>query len=151
VSSDNELLALRLAMIAVILLFVLGVAFMMRSGVAVGERPRAARANAGNGRRAGARLIVLVPARTGLKPGDEFAVLGEMTLGRDGGNGIVLADPSVSGRHAAIVRIRDGWRLTDLGSTNGTLINGKSVDGRGVQLVGGEQVALGSVVLRFQP
>ncbi len=150
-SSDNELLALRLAMIAVIFLFVLGVAFMMRAGVAVRDRPRASRAAAPGRVTAGARLVVLVPARTGLNPGDEFAVLGEMTLGRDGGNGIVLADPSVSGQHAAIVRARDGWRVTDLGSTNGTLVNGKSIDGRGAPLQGGEQVALGSVVLRFQP
>ncbi|MEX0781770.1 MAG: FHA domain-containing protein [Dehalococcoidia bacterium] len=147
-SSDNELLALRLAMIGVIFLFVLGVAFMMRAGITVRGAARTSRAGA---RAAGARLVVLVPARTGLRPGDEFAVLGEMTLGRDGENGIVLADPSVSGRHAALVRTRDGWRLTDLGSTNGTLVNGTSVDGRGAPLAGGEQVALGSVVLRFQP
>jgi FHA domain len=151
VSSDNELLALRLAMIGVIFLFVLGVAFMMRAGVAVGGSSRPARAARGNGRGTGARLVVLVPARTGLRPGDEFSVLGEITLGRDGENGIVLADPSVSGRHAAIVRTRDGWRLTDLGSTNGTLVNGSSIDGRGASLAGGEQVALGSVVLRFEP
>ena len=150
-SSDNELLALRLAMIAVIFLFVLGVAFMMRAGIHVRGAGRAANTSRGKGKVAGARLVVLVPARTGLRPGDEFAVLGEMTLGRDGENGIVLADPSVSGRHAAIVRARDGWRLTDLGSTNGTLVNGASIDGRGASLGGGEQVALGSVVLRFEP
>lgn len=149
-SNDTELLALRLAMIGIIFLFVLGVAFMMRSGVTV-RATQAPRAGAARVPRATPRLVVLVPARTGLAPGDEFALAGEMTIGRDGVNGIVLADPSVSGRHASLVRSRDGWLVTDLGSTNGTLVNGQPIDGRGARLMGGEQVSLGSVVLRFQP
>jgi hypothetical protein len=151
VNSDTELLALRLAMIGVIFLFVLGVAFMMRAGVAVRLPARTPPARGTAARQSGPRLVVLVPARTGLHPGDEFVVAGEMTVGRDPNNGIVLADPSVSGQHAALERAGDGWRLTDLGSTNGTLVNGRSIDGRGARLSGGEQVALGSVVLRFQP
>lgn len=148
-NSDSELLALRLAMIAVILLFVLGVGFMMRSGVATIATPRPPRRAVEAA--PGPRLVVLVPARTGLHPGDEFLVAGEMTVGRDPANGIVLADPSVSTHHASLVRVRDGWRVADLGSTNGTLVNGKPIDGRGARLAGGEQVALGSVVLRFHP
>jgi hypothetical protein len=151
VSSDAELLALRLAMIAVIFLFVLGVAFMMRAGVAVRLPARTPPSSRSSGQPSGPRLVVLVPARTGLHPGDEFMVAGEMTVGRDPQNGIVLADPSVSGQHAALERSAHGWRVTDLGSTNGTLVNGRSIDGRGVPLQGGEQVALGSVVLRFHP
>ncbi|HEX6032645.1 MAG TPA: FHA domain-containing protein [Tepidiformaceae bacterium] len=148
-NNDTELLVLRLALIAIIFLFVFGVALMMRSGVA-SVAPSAARPSRAT-RRVSPRLVVLVPARTSLTPGDEFDLPGTMSIGRDGGNGIVLADPSVSGRHAAIERTRTGWRLTDLGSTNGTLVDGRAVDGRGVLLTGGEQVSLGSVVLRFQP
>ena len=147
-SDDSELLALRLAMIAIIFLFVLGVAFMMRSGVS--PRARAAPARAREGGQRGARLVVLVPARTGLRPGDEFELVGDITLGRDSSNGIVLADASVSGRHAALARAREGWRVSDLGSTNGTVLNGDHVDGRGATLHDGAQLALGSVVLRFQ-
>lgn len=147
-TDDGELLALRLAMIAVIFLFVLGVAFMMRSGVGA---PRVERARATHQpARAGTRLVVISPARSGLVPGDEFLVAGEMTLGRDPVNGIVIADASVSGRHALLERSRDGWRLADLGSTNGTLVNGRPVDGRGARLRGGEQIAIGSVVMRFE-
>ena len=72
-----------------------------------------------------------------------------MTLGRDAGNSIVLADPSVSGRHASIERTRDGWRIVDSGSTNGTVVNGRRVDGRGTFLRGTEQVTIGSIALRF--
>jgi hypothetical protein len=149
VSNDTELLVLRLALIAIIFLFVLGVALMMRAGVTVAA-PGAARP-ARAPRKTAPRLVVLVPARTSLAPGDEFDLAGAMSIGRDAGNGIVLADPSVSGRHAAIERTRAGWRVTDLGSTNGTLVDGRAVDGHGVVLQGGERVTLGSVVLRFQP
>ncbi len=148
-NDDSELLLLRLAMIAIIFLFVLGVAFMMRSGVSVRAAAPGRSSNRPAPRPSGARLVVLVPARTGLKPGDEFGLAGDMTLGRDQSNGIVLADASVSGRHASVVRTRDGWRVTDLGSTNGTFVNGDHVDERGAALTDGSQLALGSVVLRF--
>jgi hypothetical protein len=144
-SDSTELLALRLGLIAIIFVFVLVTALVLRSGL--GSRP----AVPARGRRLvrGARLVVVSPAQTGLAPGDEFAVAGEMTIGRDPENGIMLADPSVSGRHASLVRERDGFRLADLGSTNGTLVNGRPVDAGGVLLRGGEQFALGAVVLRF--
>jgi len=49
----------------------------------------------------------------------------EVTLGRVGGNHIVLADRNVSRRHARLV-VRDGWYvLVDLKSTNGTYVNGR--------------------------
>ena len=144
-SDSSELLTLRLALIAVIFLFVMVVAITMRSGlhvrtVMVQSRDRAA----------GPRLIVVVPAATGLDPGSEFEVAGDMTLGRDEGNGIILPDASVSGRHATIERVANGIRIVDLGSTNGTLVNGRRVDARGVMLKGDEQVVFGAVVLRYR-
>ncbi len=146
-NDSTELLVLRLGLIAIIFFFVLVTAFVLRSGLA--SRP----AVAARSRLAirGSRLVVVSPAQTGLAPGDAFAVAGEMTIGRDSENSIMLADPSVSGRHASVVRERDGFRLADFGSTNGTFVNGRPVDARGVLLQGGEQLALGAVVLRFHP
>ena len=46
------------------------------------------------------------------------------TIGRDAGCDLVLADPSVSRWHAALKRCASGWLLDDLGSTNGTWLNG---------------------------
>jgi len=46
------------------------------------------------------------------------------TIGRDAGCDLVLADPSVSRWHAALKRCASGWMLDDLGSTNGTWLNG---------------------------
>lgn len=150
-NDSTELLVLRLVLLAIIFLFVLAAAFALRSGL----RPRPmtvqrARADAVVGGKAGPELVLLAPANTGLVPGTRFALAGEMTIGRDATNGIILPDASVSGRHAMLEQTRQGWRLADLGSTNGTMVNGRSLDGRPLPLRGGEQIVLGAVVLRFQ-
>jgi pSer/pThr/pTyr-binding forkhead associated (FHA) protein len=145
--SSAELLTLRLGLIALIFLFVLITALTMRSGLRL---TTVLQSGTGRARSSSPRLILLAPGETRLEPGTEFPVAGQMSLGRDPGNGIVLGDPSVSGIHASFERVRGGWRLTDLGSTNGTTMNGRQVDGRGVLLKGGERLSLGTVVLRFQ-
>lgn len=50
-----------------------------------------------------------------------------ISLGRHSQNDIVLAHPTVSGRHAAIVTILDDSFLEDLHSTNGTYVNGHRI------------------------
>jgi adenylate cyclase len=51
----------------------------------------------------------------------------EITIGRSKENDIVLADQTVSRYHARIISTEDGFALIDLGSFNGTKVNGKSV------------------------
>jgi ABC-type multidrug transport system ATPase subunit len=48
-----------------------------------------------------------------------------VTIGRQAGNDIVLPVPYVSAKHGRLDRQGQNWRYTDLGSTNGTFINGK--------------------------
>lgn len=68
------------------------------------------------------RLIV----RTGPNPGMVFDLTKEITtLGRDVANDIVLGDPEVSRQHARLTRTPGGYVLEDLGSTNGSFINGE--------------------------
>src|SRR5258706_14603301 len=50
-----------------------------------------------------------------------------MTIGRRADNDVCLPHPAVSGEHASIVTILADSFLEDLGSTNGTLVNGKPV------------------------
>jgi predicted component of type VI protein secretion system len=50
-----------------------------------------------------------------------------LTIGRRADNDVCLPYPAVSGEHAAVVTILDDSFLEDLNSTNGTLVNGKSV------------------------
>jgi two-component system response regulator HydG len=61
---------------------------------------------------------------------------------------LVLHDPHVSRRHAALALDHDRVRLTDLGSTNGTSVNGVSVVE--ALLAGGESIDLGQSVLQVQ-
>jgi len=72
-----------------------------------------------------------------------------VTLGRSRQADVVLNDPNVSRQHAE-VRPRGGsWVLTDLGSTNGSRINGRSVEGSEV-IKPGDEIVLGSTSLRFE-
>ena len=48
----------------------------------------------------------------------------QFTIGRDNGCDMVLGDPTVSRWHAGLRRDGTGWLLDDLGSTNGTRLNG---------------------------
>jgi pSer/pThr/pTyr-binding forkhead associated (FHA) protein len=49
---------------------------------------------------------------------------GVTRIGRRAENDVVLSYPSISGTHAELVRSEDGFELRDLGSTNGTSLNG---------------------------
>lgn len=69
---------------------------------------------------------------------------GEYLVGRDPSCDIVILDPYISRTHAKIF-YRDGrWYLEDLGSRNGTYIDGEDIRGRGaVELREGMEVVLG--------
>jgi hypothetical protein len=72
-----------------------------------------------------------------------------ITLGRSRQADVVLNDPNVSRQHAE-VRPRGGsWVLTDLGSTNGSRINGRRVEGSEV-IKPGDEIELGATSLRFE-
>jgi hypothetical protein len=72
----------------------------------------------------------------------------EYTIGRDATNTIVIADPSVSSRHARVFRTPDGFMLEDLKSRNGTFVNGERV-GEQVLLNDNDVVRFGRVILTF--
>jgi len=74
---------------------------------------------------------------------------GENILGRDADDGIRLESPTVSRRHARIVVADGGATLQDLGSKNGTHLRGDVVAGA-VALTDGDEIRVGSVVLRFR-
>lgn len=72
------------------------------------------------------------------------------TIGRSGDNEIALdEDDFASGRHARVESARDGVWIVDLGSTNGTFVNGERVEGRR-RLHDGDLVQVGDTELRFE-
>jgi hypothetical protein len=70
------------------------------------------------------------------------------TIGRSADCDCVVADPSVSRRHAQLRRRGDGWALRDLGSRNGTRLNGMRVTGE-IEVRAGDQISLGGVRYRL--
>jgi predicted component of type VI protein secretion system len=70
-----------------------------------------------------------------------------VVLGRSRDCDIRVNDLNVSRRHAEIREQGDRWILVDLGSTNGTLLNGKKIDRE--QLSGGDTITLGSTEIVF--
>jgi DNA-binding winged helix-turn-helix (wHTH) protein len=75
--------------------------------------------------------------------------LGENVLGRDADAVAWLDSPTVSRRHARILVSRDGALLEDLGSYNGTFVQGRKVESP-VRLQDRDEIRLGSVVVTFR-
>ena len=74
-----------------------------------------------------------------------------LTLGRATSNDLALTgDEYASSRHARIEPRRDGIWIHDLGSTNGTYVNGIRID-RPRRLAPGDVVRVGETDLRFEP
>ena len=82
----------------------------------------------------------------GPQPGQTFSLEKDSTsLGRDPGNDITIDDPQVSRQHARIVRQGGLMVVEDLGSTNGTFVNGVRLTGSHT-LASGDMIGLGDVV-----
>jgi pSer/pThr/pTyr-binding forkhead associated (FHA) protein len=92
----------------------------------------------------------LVVASPDLEPGSTVEVKSSTTVGRDLGSGIRLErDEFVSARHARIEPRTDGVWIDDLGSTNGTFVNGARVTSARA-LRSGDVVRIGETELRLR-
>jgi len=72
---------------------------------------------------------------------------GELSIGRDAANVLAISDPSVSRRHCVVVRDADKFKVRDLESRNGTLVNGTPV--REQLLRHGDQLSVGDSLFVF--
>src|SRR5262249_14150804 len=91
-----------------------------------------------------ALLLVLNGQRLGTR-----SVLSDkpIDIGRDSNAGLVLDADSVSRRHARVETTPNGYRLTDLGSTNGTYVNGMRV--REHALRDGDRIQIGKTLIKY--
>lgn len=62
------------------------------------------------------------------RDGQKLPLVARFEVGRDPRSALHVADPRVSSRHARVVWTREGWQLRDLGSTNGTTLDGQRVE-----------------------
>ncbi len=71
-----------------------------------------------------------------------------VTIGRLPECEVTIADKGASRRHAQIRRKDGAHTLTDLGSTNGTRLNGQTIQSR--ELADGDRITIGTTVLEFR-
>ena len=96
------------------------------------------------------RLVVVVDSPSGEPAvGRSFDLDAITTLGRDVNNAIVVDDPFASAEHAVLTYRGRSWYVEDAGSTNGTLRNGRPIDGPS-PLGFGDEVGIGQVRLRLE-
>lgn len=94
------------------------------------------------------RLIVIGSPSEDPPAGAIFPLDAVTTIGRDVNNTIVVADPFASASHAVLTFRGRAWYLEDLGSTNGTLLNGGPVEG--VVAIGfGDEITVGDTAFRL--
>jgi hypothetical protein len=88
-----------------------------------------------------------VVIREGAGAGSEHPLDGELILGREQGSAdLVIDDPGVSRRHARVLPEGGAVIVEDLGSSNGTYVNGERISGP-VELGAGDEVQVGATVL----
>ncbi len=85
--------------------------------------------------------------RSGPTPGVTFPLEGDqLTIGRDANNGVPINDAEVSRKHSRLTFQGGKYVLEDLGSTNGTFVNGQRLAGPMV-LKAGDVVSLGEQIV----
>jgi len=157
IAVDEALLALKIAFLVLLYLFIWRIVraagkevrsqapqesmiISPQQAAAAGLRPNSHAA-------AGARLVVV--SSPALRTGDDLDVdIAPITLGRGGQNTVALdGDEFASARHARFEARNDGVWVEDLGSTNGTFVNGARVT-TPRRLDGGDVVRVGQTELR---
>ena len=140
--------ALKFGFLAVLYLFLLWVARSASrdvAGAATVPEPEDGRKAPGP---AGYPRLEVVAA-TGFEPGTEFPVDGGITLGRASGADVRVDDPFASSHHARVFPRGASIFIEDMGSTNGTLVNGRQLK-RPQQLSTSDSIRIGDTEYRYQ-
>jgi pSer/pThr/pTyr-binding forkhead associated (FHA) protein len=157
-ATDETLLILKIAFLVLLYGFIL---YVVRTATKdIGSAPQesivlgAAEANALRAE-LGGPVVEATPARfvvldgPGLKKGRTLEISAATVLGRDGGSDLALEDDEfASGRHARIDPRADGVWIEDLGSTNGTFVNGERITAE--RLSPGDVLRIGQTELRLE-
>lgn len=153
---DSLLTVLRLLLLSLVWLFFVRVLFLLAAKprpvtVAAAAPPSSAAPAtqapaAPSGGRSSSGKASLRVVSAGPMAHTEFVVGNEATVGRGQGCQVQLNDPMVSQLHARLFRAERALHIEDLGSTNGTFVNGKKVSAP-ARLKRGDRIRVGPIEL----
>lgn len=134
---DIILALLRIIFLGLVYLFVWQVARAIgsHSGISIKRR-----------RKEGSRVLFV---RSDTQQGQEFAVKDVVVMGRSEETDVALDDPYASEFHLRLVAQENGMMLHDLGSTNGTYVNGRRVSAP-TELKRGDTIQVGKTVMEIR-
>lgn len=134
---DVILALLRIIFLGLVYLFVWQVARAIGSHLGISVRRR---------RKEGSRVLFV---RSESQQGQEFEVGDVVVMGRSHETDVVLDDPYASDFHLRLVSQEGGMVLHDLGSTNGTYVNGRRVSAP-AELKRGDSIQVGKTVMEIR-
>ncbi len=134
---DIILAVLRIIFLGLVYLFVWQVARAIGSHLGISVRRK---------RKEGSRVLFV---RSESQQGQEFEVGDVVVLGRSDETDVVLDDPYASDFHLRLVSQENGMMLHDLGSTNGTYVNGRRVSAP-TELKRGDTIQVGKTVMEIR-
>jgi len=85
----------------------------------------------------------------GLDPGQRFDLIGGLSIGRSKDSDVQIQDRYASGLHARVFSREGQFVVEDMNSTNGTLLNGATLQGE-AELIDGDTVQIGDTEFRFE-
>ena len=83
-----------------------------------------------------------------LRPGQRYSLRDPLLIGRSARNDITLEDDWISAEHLRLRRLHGAWLAEDLGSTNGTRLNGRPLKGA-ARVRAGDVLDLGRITFKL--
>ncbi|BDZ39886.1 FHA domain-containing protein FhaB/FipA [Microbacterium suwonense] len=159
--SELVLLVLRIGFLVLLWFFVFAVVYSLRAdlfGVRVRKMPAAevpapapvhqAPRPSSPSAEVATRLVITSGPKVGLEV--PLGGADSMSIGRSSESGLVIRDDYTSSHHARLSKRGDIWTLQDLGSTNGTFLNGQRLSDKPVQVQIGTPVKVGSTTFELR-
>lgn len=146
---DWFVLLLRVVFIFLLYFFLFQVIrVILRELKAFSSDPRHARG--ARGTEPSGHLLVKAPGNSGLRTGARLDLEPVTVIGRHPRATIRIDDEFVSSEHAQLTWNDNGWWMTDLDSTNGTILNGKEISVP-ISMKYGDLIEIGDVKLQLAP
>lgn len=160
--SELMLLVLRVGFLVLLWFFVFAVVYSLRAdlfGVRVRKMPAGDAAPAPTPvhqaprpssapSKAATRLVITSGPKAGLEV--PLGSADSLSIGRSSESGLVIRDDYTSSHHARLSQRGDIWMLQDLGSTNGTFLNGQRLGDRPVQVHNGAAIKVGATTFELR-